>query len=345
MLQDQLLFMKIQKWLYSLITNAFWGSLWLFGLSILIFFLIRWWSGDQLPPVRLMNYLMPWLLCGLLPTIIMARLFHHNWLTVTLAIPTALICLTYAPLFLPRFCDAIADHQPVKIMSYNVWRENQNMTAVAEVILKEQPDIILLQEVQRGRVQALLKALAHLYPDTKPNFTYAPSMLQAVISRYPLTPLRNLPQKAAAQKVLIHLPQNKITVFNVHPQHGRWLRRHNQVKALLEEEISPMNAPVILAGDFNTTEQSQTYKLITEYMNNTHRQAGFGFGFTYPSRIYRFKGRIPLPPLVRIDHIFYNNYFLIHKAATLKESGGSDHLPIVAELFLESAQSTNNQVP
>jgi endonuclease/exonuclease/phosphatase (EEP) superfamily protein YafD len=38
--------------------------------------------------------------------------------------------------------------------------------------------------------------------------------------------------------------------------------------------------------------------------------------------------------MVRIDHIFYSDHFFAHTAGTLPTSGGSDHLPVVAELSL-----------
>jgi endonuclease/exonuclease/phosphatase family metal-dependent hydrolase len=38
--------------------------------------------------------------------------------------------------------------------------------------------------------------------------------------------------------------------------------------------------------------------------------------------------------MIRIDHIFYSRHFLARRAYTGANSGGSDHFPVVAELFL-----------
>ena len=322
------------KELGSLFSYSFLLGLWLFGLGVLLGYLLRWWSGDQLLPVRLMSYLMPWLLIILIPALILAGMTHHKWLFITLLIPTLLITMTYAPLFVTCFKTDNVGLTPVRIMSYNVWRENRDMHAVTEVILKEQPDILLLQELKPARADRLTAALVNLYSDAKLHFIYEPKMLQGVISRYPITSLGAFPKKGQAQKVSINTPDGPITVFNIHPpKQSGWSRRYRQISALLEEEIATTEGPVILGGDFNATEQTQTYRMVNRYLGNAHREAGCGFGFTYPASMCIFKGKVLIPPLVRIDHIFYNKYFFPANARTLKESGGSDHFPVVAEFL------------
>lgn len=315
------------------IRTAFWLGLWLFGLGILLSYPLRWWSGDQIFWVRLISYAMPWLLVGLVPGLVAAWLAHRKWLWLALAAPTLFISLTYAPLFLPRTDQARADGASFKVMSYNVLRDNKNMKAVARVIRQEQPDILLLQELRSEQVQALTDRLASLYPEAKLHIAYEPEILQAVISRYPLTPMGAIPDKGRAQKVLVNTPHGQITVWNVHPRSkAGWLRRYQQLADLVAEDIVPASGPLIMGGDFNTTDQNQAYRLINQYLHNAHWEAGWGFGFTFPS--YTIYGdRVSLtPPLVRIDHIFYNDYFFAAKAGTLAQAGGSDHLSVFAEL-------------
>jgi len=322
------------KGLGSLFYLSFWLSLWFLGLGVLLSYFLRWWLGDQLLPVRLISYMMPWLLVFLVPGLIVAGLAQHKWLGITLLVPTIIISLTYAPLFLPTKSTNNTDLAPLKVMSYNVWRNNKDMTAVAWVITKEQPDIILLQELKPARADKLTGALNNYYPDAELHFVYEPKILQAVISRYPLTPINAIPKKGQAQKVLIETLNGPVTVFNIHPikQIG-WLRRHHQVSSLLEEDIATTDGPLILGGDFNTTDQTQTYRMVNKYLRNAHWEAGCGFGFTYPSSTFKLGGRVPIPPVVRIDHIFNNDYFVPTMARTLNESGGSDHFPVVAEFI------------
>ena len=102
------------------------------------------------------------------------------------------------------------------------------------------------------------------------------------------------------------------------------------------DDIVEEAAPLILGGDFNTTDQSQTYRLFDHVLRNAHWQAGWGFGFTYPTTEVKFLRKIYFPPLVRIDHIFYSKHFAAKRAVTLSDSGGSDHFPIIAELILKN---------
>jgi len=333
MIQQNPSFILLKR-LWHIGSVSFWLGLWIFGLGLLFCYFIRYWKGDIFFPVRLSNYLMPWMLAALVPGLIAAGLANHKWLAVTLLAPAIFICFTHAPLLLSCLRPEHDDLTQLKVMSYNVWRENKNMSAAAEVIRKEQPDILLLQELQLARVENLFGALVDLYPDSKLHFAYHKKMLQAVISRYPLTQMDALPEKGQAQKVLIETPHGPITVFNIHPSKRKnWLQRHRQISALLAEDIATIVGPIILGGDFNTTDQTQTYWLVTQFLHNAHWEAGCGFGFTYPASKKIFKLGVPIPPLVRIDHIFYSNSFVPKRARTLKESGGSDHLPVVAEFF------------
>ena len=331
--------MTIQKGIWHLYCASMWLGLWLFGLGTLLCCLMHWWPGDRFLPVRLTNYLMPWLLVGLLPGLIAAALSHHNWLVMTLGISIIFICSSYAPLFCPARPISSTNEVPLKIMSYNVWRSNEHMNDAAEVIRREQPDILLLQELKPERAQILTKALVNLYPDAELQFAYEEKRLQAIISRFPLICMEKIHNKGRAQKVLIETPKGPIIVYNIHPPKGRWLRRHRQLSALLTEDIITSDSPVILGGDFNTNDQSATYRLLSQHLHNSHWEAGWGFGFTYPSASFRLRGKFQVPPLVRIDHIFYNDHFYIKNAGTLTESGGSDHLPVVAELILNACRS------
>ena len=101
---------------------------------------------------------------------------------------------------------------------------------------------------------------------------------------------------------------------------------------ILVNDIAASTAPLIVGGDFNTTEQSENYRLINQYLANAHWEAGWGFGFSFPAHNPHYNHIPVITPMVRIDHIFYSNHFFARSAQTLATSGGSDHLPVTAEL-------------
>ncbi len=320
------------KTLWRIILCPFWTGLWLLGLSLIVWYPLRWWPGDRLLPIRMVNYFMPWLLVSLIPGLLAAGLTHRYRLLALLAAPTLLIGLTYAPLFLPRSPTVLAAKTPLKVMSYNVLAWNRNIPATAAVIRQEQPDIVLLQEVAPWLAPQLQNELTNLYADEKMYIVYEPTIGQVIISRYPLTPLKPSYTQGRVQKALVDTPAGQITVWNVHPDApDAWSRQQRQISALAEA-IAGVDSPLIVGGDFNTTDSSEAYRLISQYLDNAHWQAGWGFGFSFPADGRRIKGLRVITPVVRIDHIFYSHHFFARSASTLPDSGGSDHRPIVAEL-------------
>lgn len=325
---------QVTKNLFVSLTVCFWIGLWAFGIGLILVGGLRWWYGDQLSVVRLCNYLMPWLLMLLLAGICGALLANRHHLALFLVVPTLFMVITYAPLFLPGH-ERSYDGLQLKVMSYNVWRKNSNLPGIAEVIRNQKPDLILLQEIQQNRLTALIAALDDLYLN-EPYVIFEERKLQAMISRFPLQRMDAGNGKGRAQKAIVSTPRGPITVLNVHPYRGMWQRRHKQMIALIADDIVGDSNPLILAGDFNTTDQSQTYRLFGPLLSDSHWQAGWGFGFTYPTSVVKLLKKIPLPPLVRIDHIFHSKHFVTQKASTLSDSGGSDHFPVIAELILKS---------
>jgi len=322
----------IFKGLFQTVRIFFWLVLWFFGSGMLYVYFLRWWSGDQLPAVRLFNYLSPWVIPALILALIIAAVARRYWLSTVMAVPTLLVVLSYAPLFLPRASIAMVDDQSsFKVMSYNVWRNNQDVEAMTTLIKQEQPDILLVQELKNNQVQPFMNLLNNLYPNNKHHFTFDPNTLQAVASRYHISSVVVSPEKGRSQKVLIETPRGPITVINIHTNFSGWQKRYQQNLTLLEEDVITTDGPIILGGDFNTTDQTDIYGLINEHLKNAHWEAGWGFGFSYPSSELHISQEYSLPRLVRIDHIFYSEHFFAHSAGTLAQSGGSDHLPVVAE--------------
>ncbi len=291
---------------------------------------------------RFVNYLMPWFLLPLVPALLLALYSQRRWLALFLVAPVAAILVIYAPLFSPvlqnRSVAAPPTTNVVKVMTYNVWSRNRQIGDMARIIAEQRPDILLLQEIDAKKIAALAAALAPHFAD-RLYLAHSPDLLQGIISRYPIEPLEAIRHKGQAQIVRLRLPAGAVTVFNVHPlRRGGWRQRHNQIAALIEEEIAATDGPLILAGDFNTTDQTQLYRRITYHLRNAHWEAGFGFGFTYPASSAHLVGPLPVPPLVRIDHIFFSPHFFPCSARTLTEAGGSDHYPVMAEFIFPATR-------
>jgi endonuclease/exonuclease/phosphatase (EEP) superfamily protein YafD len=308
---------------------------WLFGSAVLAGLVLRAWLGDRIFLTRYTGYLMPWLLLGLLPGAVRSWLAGRHWLAAVLSASAAIIVVLHAPLFrrpppVPR-----GTGMAVRVMSYNTWSRNRDADRIARVVLRERPDVLLLQEIAPDVLARLVVALQTLYGSSPVHLAHEPAIGQAVVSRFPVVSSATLRRKGNAQRVVLRSPAGPVTIFNVHPlRHGGWHRRYSQLAALLDEDVSREPGPVILGGDFNAPDKSQPYRLLTSKLANAHGERGFGFGFTYPASIDSPLGVLGVVPLVRIDHIFVSRQFVTVGAGTVDDSGGSDHRPVYAELAL-----------
>ena len=95
--------------------------------------------------------------------------------------------------------------------------------------------------------------------------------------------------------------------------------------------------PLIVAGDANATDLSDAYAFLSDDLVDSWREAGAGFGHTYPSSsspgIPALNLRFP-NWLVRIDYIFHSEHWEAIDARVAPSSGGSDHRAVIAELVL-----------
>ncbi|MEG4364958.1 hypothetical protein QUB09_24935 [Microcoleus sp. C2C6] len=99
--------------------------------------------------------------------------------------------------------------------------------------------------------------------------------------------------------------------------------------------------PVIVAGDFNITDETQDYDRVLKVMQDSLRKAGFGFGFTW-SHGWELKLLVKSSnwrlnyPVFRIDCIWYSKHWDA-KSSSVLEATESDRLPVAAELILLTA--------
>lgn len=97
-----------------------------------------------------------------------------------------------------------------------------------------------------------------------------------------------------------------------------FVRRALQAQ-VVKDFINRSPYPVIVAGDFNDTPVSYSYRKIRKGLNDSFVNSGYGAGFTY-------KGNYPPN---RIDYILYDNA-LINSYFEIIRIKYSDHYPIIA---------------
>ncbi|MDI1446869.1 endonuclease/exonuclease/phosphatase family protein [Polyangium sp. 6x1] len=255
-------------------------------------------------------------------------------------------------LFVPRGETPQATEIPLRVMSYNTLGFNPNTAATIRVIREVDADIVALQEVSPEHAGALERALSETYPyrllDPRPGVTGS-----GILSRHPLrkidaSPLDRIAWIGSPMAVEVEVGTERVIFVNFHtvagPANAR--ARDEQARALSDFERAHVE-PLIFAGDLNATDQNAAYAIITRTMRDAWREAGWGFGHTFPGEPTAESGGsrpvvlgVPVPTwLVRIDYIFHSKAFRTIDARVGPSDGGSDHRPVVATLSLRRTRS------
>ncbi len=281
-----------------------------------------------------------------LPLVLLAAALIRSRATLVLSLlPLAVFLGYYGPRFGPEPPAAAGTSGAFRVLTFNAGGNAGGgaLAPLARTIRTVDADVVALQEVSNGTLAALREDLSSAYP------YQIGSSDTVTLSRFPLQPgtdLRLGDSPYAGQQVRIDARGREVVLTNVHVTRPgyrlQWRRgvvplvrsynpaaRDAQVAELVQQ-VRAVGGPRLLTGDFNETEWSRPYQLITAELQDSYRDAGHGFGHTYPSNFIWGSWHFSLP-LMRIDYVFHSAE-LDATRAWVGPDGGSDHLPVVAEL-------------
>ncbi|GAB4512206.1 MAG: hypothetical protein OHK0046_11370 [Anaerolineae bacterium] len=319
-----------------LTTRAMIGA---YALSVLGFLLLRIVIDHDVTLIALFNEFIHVLMLPawvLLPFVLVLRW----WGLAGLLAPIVLtFTVWYGGMFLPK------DQLPIPpdaltLVSYNLaaaYTPDQ-VEAVAEVILAIDADIVALQELSVNAAEVLADRLGAVYPEQALHPVQELGIYgQGMFSRYPISEDTFWRTGLGHQRAVVTVGEQPIVIYNIHAafpfvRGGLVIRREDAqyVLALAAEDTQP----VLVVGDFNTTQRSADYRRMRAAFDDAFLQVGQGFGFTY-----RALGRVPL---ARIDYVFHDDTFQPLRARVWPESAGSDHHPLVVTLALTRTAEQQN---
>jgi endonuclease/exonuclease/phosphatase family metal-dependent hydrolase len=201
-----------------------------------------------------------------------------------------------------------------------------------------------LQELAPEQGAAIAALLRDDYPHQSLHATGIPG--KGLISRFPVleTELLELHPGRPDLQATVAAPGGDLTVIVAHPPPPRIGRNRIHQSALTDQQISGIAAvatrghPAVLLTDFNRVGWQAAYRQLRQSgLIDAFGTVGSGAGFTLPTRLshlaYRGHplGRVPLPPLLRVDYVWHTVHFRA-LASWIGGNAGSDHLPVLAEL-------------
>ncbi len=327
-------------------------------LGVLLYLGLRFVFGGRFWWLALLNDFAMLLFLPLPIVLLFGGVFRLRWvLRVGLGLGL-LGGLWFGPYFLPR-SKVVSTASTLQIVTFNVWGHNAQLAAVQAWLRELDADVVLLQEVPEHYATDGIPELVDLYPY---QVTQPPAERwwgNLLLSRYPILSMERLPGDGvpAQQRFVIDFNDQIVAVYNVHlampvRDSSRFpflkggfildvaLRydasaRDAEIRRLLEL-LETETYPFIVAGDFNMSEQAVIYKEVAALMKDAFREAAVGWGGSWPVSVVDALPEF-LPPLLRVDYIWYGAHFRAieaHRGPKL----GSDHLPFFAVLELQQIE-------
>lgn len=247
----------------------------------------------------------------------------------------------------------------LKVICLNIWG-GELLDSTSEFLLKENPDIVLGQEVfssedtsvePRYRSHQILADCMGFYSDFAPtylDFDHTDGKSQrgnSIFSRFPIVETKishfSIPYSETyrdvpgsfhlcprnLQHVKIEANSKEVNIFNVH---GPWdldgnnfnQQRRDMAEVILREVKDKPN--VILGGDTNATPENQAIKLI-------QGQLGSAFGDELKTTFNMRHKTAPGYATAVVDFIFVGKEVKVAKKRC-PDVNVSDHLPLIATL-------------
>jgi len=223
----------------------------------------------------------------------------------------------------------------LSLLTYNVSVWNRRPKDVIAWLATRPADVIALEEVSE-RVADALQDLRNVYrhqftiePGARLNSeVYAGHESLAILSIHPITSkgvVRPSGQGKLTLLAKISVPGAKdpwmVVVHPSNPANPAWLAARDSYLLDLAELIAELRGPVIVAGDFNATPCSPTFR---QFLSTSQTSTAGGFPATWPSML----GPLGIP----IDHVLAREARLTSLEAF--PSVGSDHRALKAEILL-----------
>ncbi|MBN1318227.1 MAG: endonuclease/exonuclease/phosphatase family protein [Anaerolineales bacterium] len=319
---------------------------WVYAAGILGFLTIRTGLLELPPFLALINSFTPFLFLPLLVIAPLALWLRSKWAMIAGAAVLILFGGLYGNLFFPHFGLLCEQSQELRVMTFNLGLYLGHPEALMSIIGEQEADIVAVQEMTADMARLFEQDLGMIYP-----YMVLPAGEETtgLLSRYPILEEEWIEPVVGGRLYLyavVDWDGEEVSIFAIHPfpPGVEWYKDtgipvglhdagpQSQVIEVVRQAASK-DGIVLIVGDFNMSDNTRAYADIKEVFVDAYREAGWGFGFTFPRGLRM--GNVPIPgPLTRVDYIFHSDD-LCTKWARVGCGGGSDHCYVVAQLGRE----------
>lgn len=244
------------------------------------------------------------------------------------------------------------DNKIIKVMSYNIHIASPpsikpdfsftDLDAIADVINREKPDLVGLQEVDKFTIRSGKQShqAKDLGEKTGMFYHFADAVDRsdgvqgvAILSKYPIKKVESIklpvPEGAKGETrsialAIVEIAGKEVLFASTHLDHLSDDTRSFQIDQILKELNKHKNLPIIFTGDLNMKPENIVFNKFTDYLETSENKLP-----THPS----------VKPKNIIDYILFNKVFFKHFSVerfyTVDEKYASDHLPLVADIKIK----------
>jgi endonuclease/exonuclease/phosphatase (EEP) superfamily protein YafD len=315
------------------------AALWAFVVSQ------PWWL--EITNVFALLLFVPLLVC--IPA---ALLIRSRGMRGAVAAVLMLFLVLFGARFLPRSAPP-SSGTAIRVMTFNQLFTNERTDDIIRQIRAQKADVVGLQEFSEQTAEAIKTELIGEYPYQLLEPGNQSGL--GLISRYPFL-TQGVDESRHGQRVTIQLEGQTVTIISLHLQapyieshHSRTLfglpvitdydasAPNREIDRLLAG-IEKIDGPLIIMGDFNTSDREARYAKLAAVLHDAFRETNWGLGFTFPDH-KRF-GPITFPfPLIRIDYVWSKGGALPAAAHVECNNTGADHCFLVADLKVGTAEA------
>ena len=239
-----------------------------------------------------------------------------------------------------------AAKRTLRVMTYNIhvgvgMDKKLDLQRIAGVINNAHPDLVGLQEVDRGVKRTEGKdEIVELAAMTKMEYAFAPNLDYqggkygvAILSRLPIkkTEHRMFENKREAERrgmlrIEVEVEGKTLNFVTTHLDYQFEDARLFETEQMLKF-LEGVKGPTIVVADLNDVPTGSAYQLMRTKFDDAWVTSGAKTeGFSYPAD----------KPVKRIDHIFYRSGDRIRaRKSWVIETLASDHIPVVSELEIK----------
>ncbi len=302
---------------------------------------IIWFLGDRWWFATVLLYGPRWIYALPMAFFLPAAFLWHRRLLWLLGFYTVIIVLPIMGLNVPMgVFTRTAESATFRVLTYNIQRWSVTAEEFSELLKEVNPDFAAVQECAPSR---------WILP---PQWHVKRSRTSLVVSRYPIVKFEISKRRHDVNGIycVIDTPSGLIGFFCVD-----LLTPRRALSRLLDEKkvfdlsqtdyaqrriaqrwheseglarlVKAYTGPILIAGDFNLTVDSNIYRDLWSDYQNAYGETGFGFGYTKRTKINIFRYNS------RIDHILSSPELRPVRSWTGPDMG-SDHLPLIADFVL-----------